>query len=103
MTKTLHDPDRGETPADPPAIPAGMTLESIIDLTGELAHLNELVLLHIDNNGGFTCQAAYFAAVRPVLDMLEIEIRGRYRDGMGKDEMKAIIRNWIDEEISSLQ
>ncbi len=29
-------------------VQSGLTLESIIDLTGELAHLNELVVLHLE-------------------------------------------------------
>ena len=85
------------------AIPSGMTLESIIDLTGEMEHLNELILLHLDKNGGFTCEAAYFSTVRPVLDLLEAEIRFRYVPGMNKNDMKLFISRWIDEEISLLQ
>lgn len=84
-------------------IPVGMTLESIIDLTGEMEHLNELVMLNLDKDGGFTCQAGYFSTVQPILDLLEVEIRVRYRPGMSKNEMKGIIGNWIDEEICSLQ
>jgi hypothetical protein len=84
-------------------LPVGMTLESIIDLTGEMEHLNELVMLHLDNTGGFTCPAAYFTAVQPLLDLLEVEIRVRYRPGMSRREMKHIVQDWIDTEISSLQ
>jgi hypothetical protein len=84
-------------------MPIGMTLESIIDLTGEMEHLNELVLLHLDQGGGFTCHAAYFSTVQPILDLLEGEIRVRYQPGMTKKELKQIIGNWIDEEICSLQ
>jgi hypothetical protein len=87
----------------PSELPIGMTLESIIDLTGEMEHLNELVMLHLDTTGGFSCSAAYFTTVQPILDLLEVEIRVRYRKGMTKDEMKRIVQNWIDEEISSLQ
>ena len=56
-------------------IPAGLTLENIIDLTGELEHLNELVVLHLDKAGGFTCTESYFSTVQPVLDLLEVEIQ----------------------------
>jgi hypothetical protein len=84
-------------------LPGSMTLESIIDLTGEMEHLNELVLLHLDTTGGFSCTSAYFNAVQPLLDLLEVEIRLRYRAGMTKTEMKQIVSNWIDDEISSLQ
>lgn len=86
-----------------PAMPAGMTLESLIDLTGEMEHLNELVMLHLDKGGGFTCTAAYFSTVQPILDMLEVEIRMRYRSGMTKNEIQLIIRDWIDQEICLLQ
>jgi hypothetical protein len=90
---------------DPPRsdLPGGVTLESIIDLTEELEHLNELVMLHLENNGGFMGKNAYFAVVQPVLDMLEDEIRMRYQTGMEKTELKQIIQDWIDQEIASLQ
>lgn len=95
--------EEGSSDLITPSMPAGMSLESLIDLTGEMEHLNELVLLHLDKDGGFTCTAAYFATVQPILDLLEGEIRVRYRAGMTKDELKLIIQEWIDEEICLLQ
>jgi len=38
-----------------------MTLENIIDRTGELEHLNELVMLQLNKAGGFTCTESYFS------------------------------------------
>jgi len=84
-------------------IPGGLTLESIIDLTGEMEHLNELVMLHLDKGGGFTCPSAYFTTVQPILDLLEVEIRVRYQPGMTKNEMKLVVQDWIDGEIHALQ
>jgi hypothetical protein len=84
-------------------VPTGMTLEGIIDLTDELAHLNELVLLHVENAGGFTCPSSYFTIVTPLLDMLEVEIRFRYRAGMSRDQMKLIVQDWIDKEIADVK
>ena len=81
-------------------IPQGMALETIIDLTGELEHLNELVMHHLEKEGGFTSPASYFAAVQPILDLLEFEIRIRYRPGMTLQEMKLLVQDWIDEEIA---
>jgi hypothetical protein len=81
----------------------GMTLERIVALTDELGHLNELVMLHLEKNGGFTSPAAYFTIVTPVLDMLEVEIRFRYRAGTSRDQMKLIVQDWIDKEIASLR
>jgi hypothetical protein len=86
-----------------PELPSGMTLEGIIDLTGEMEHLNELVLLHLEQNGGFTSTSAYFAAVRPILDDLESEIRSRYEPVMTREDLKSCISIWIDTEISMLQ
>ncbi len=106
------DPDDDNTgrpcPGDPDdgfmtALPANMTLENIVELTGEMDHLNELVLLTLDRDGGFTCTDAYFAAVQPILDLLEVEIRVRYRAGMSRSEMKLIVQDWIDSEIRELQ
>jgi hypothetical protein len=84
-------------------IPANMTLESIVDLTGELEHLNALVQLHLERSGGFQSTASYFTIVTPILDMLEVEIRVRYQDGMSRDQIKFIVRHWIDEEIAGLK
>ncbi len=109
---TSPDPEQYPAPpaSDSPAsgcghdtLPANLTLEQLIDLTGEMEHLNELVLLHLDKEGGFTCTAAYFSTVQPVLDLLEAEIRFHYRAAMSRDDMKAIICAWIDGEICLLQ
>jgi len=84
-------------------VPAGMTLESIIDMTGEMKHLYELVMLHVEKSGGVTGPASYFTLVSPILDMLEEEIRFRYHEGMSKDQMKLVIRDWINKEIAGMQ
>jgi hypothetical protein len=85
------------------AVPGGMTLENIIDLTGELEHLNELVMLHVEKSGGFTCTESYFCTVQPVLDLLEVEIRFRYHPQMNNQELKLLIQDWIDQEIAELK
>jgi hypothetical protein len=97
--------DQPDLPEDPfqSEMPVGMTLESVIDLTSELEHLNELVMLNLEKGGGFTCTASYFTVVQPILDLLEVEIRANYRNGMTKTEMKQIVADWIDAEISLLQ
>lgn len=84
-------------------VPGGMTLENIIDFCEEFEHLNELVMLHLEKEGGFTCPESYFSTVHPILDLLEVEIRIRYYTGMSKQEMKLLIQDWIDEEISLLK
>ena len=81
-------------------VPIGMTLENIIDRTGELEHLNELVMLHLEKSGGFTCTESYFSLVQPILDLLEVEIRLRYYHGMNYQEMKLLVQDWIDQEIA---
>jgi hypothetical protein len=84
----------------PCAVPQGMTLENIIDLTGELEHLNELIVLHLDKAGGFTCTETYFSTVQPVLDLLEVEIKIRYRSDMTLQELKLLVQDWVDKEIA---
>jgi hypothetical protein len=84
-------------------VPVGMTLENIIDRTGELEHLNELVMLQLDKSGGFTCTESYFSIVQPILDLLEVEIRVRYHHGMNHQEMKLLVQDWIDKEIAKLK
>ncbi|HRY74671.1 MAG TPA: hypothetical protein P5217_00125 [Methanoregulaceae archaeon] len=79
-----------------------LTLENIVDSTGEFEHLNELVVLHIRKCGGFSGTDAYLAAVTPILDLLEVEIRVKYSPGMSRARMKQIIHEWIDEEIANL-
>jgi hypothetical protein len=81
-------------------IPQGLTLEAIIDLTGEIEHLNELVMLHLEKEGGFTTPESYFSMVQPILDLLEFEIRIRSYPGMTQQAMKLVIQDWIDEEIA---
>jgi len=104
-----QDPeDTGEPGSDTPlsdnrTVPAGMTLENIIDFCEEFGHLNELVMLHLEKEGGFTCTESYFKTVHPILDLLEVEIRIRYHTGMSRQEMKLLIQDWIDEEISLLK
>lgn len=78
------------------------TLERIIDLTDEMTHLNELVLLHLEKCGGFTTHESYFSLVQPVLDLLEVEIGVRYHPGMTTTDMKLVVQDWIDCEIAKL-
>jgi hypothetical protein len=112
-TNRVPDPDdnnKSDIPANndgitdnntPPV--AGMTLENIIDQTGEIVHLNELIMLHIDKAGGFSCTESYFCIVQPILDLLEVEIRVRYHSGMNAQEMKLLIQDWIDNEIAEVK
>ncbi|WP_321508372.1 hypothetical protein [uncultured Methanoregula sp.] len=85
------------------AVPSAQTLESIIDMTGELEHLNELVMLHLNKTGGFKGPESYLTIVSPVLDNLETAIRRQYRPGMNRDELKLVIGCWIDREITGLR
>ena len=103
--KDRSSPDTPDEHCDPfsPEVPVGMTLESIVDLTGEMEHLNELVMLHVERAGGFSCTASYFTIVTPILDMLEVEIRFRYHDGMSRDQMKLVVQDWIDKEIACMK
>jgi hypothetical protein len=81
---------------------SGMTLENIVDKTGELEHLNELVMIHLKKRGGFTTPEAYFTAIEPVLDMLEIELRVRCASAMTLQQVKLVVQDWIDGEIREL-
>ncbi len=89
--------------SDDRTVPAGLTLENIIDFCEEFEHLNGLVMLHLEKEGGCTCTESYFNAVHPILDLLEVEIRIRYHTGTSRQEMKLLIQDWIDEEISLLK
>ena len=95
-----NSPASDENPSD---VAAGLTLEQIVDLTGEFVHLNELVMIHINNSGGFTGPDAYFKIVRPVLDKLEAELRTRCQPGTSTASMKLVIQDWIDKEIAALK
>ena len=92
-------PDPRNEPAD---LPACMTLESVVELTGEMEHLNELVLKTLEKEGGFTTPEAYFTTVQPILDLLEVCIRVRCNAGMTRTQLKIVIRDWIDGEIRAL-
>ncbi len=80
-----------------------LTLERIVDSTGEFEHLDELVRLSIDRCGGFKGTAEYFRTVTPILDLLEAEIRVHYSQGITRNQMKLIIQDWIDKEIAGLR
>ena len=61
MPETDPDDDcqKPSAPSDLPEgfstdMPVNMTLENILDLTGEMEHLNELIMLSLDKEGGFT-------------------------------------------------
>jgi hypothetical protein len=103
----VDDAKKTPVPPDPSDgvctdLPVNMTLEDIIDLTGEMEHLSELVMLYLKRDGGFTGTEAYFVTVRPILDLLEVEIRFRYRAGMSRNDLKLVIQDWIDSEIRLL-
>ena len=83
--------------------PGRLTLEQVVEMTGEFEHLNELVLLRLERSGGFTGTEAYFKTVHPILDMLEIEIRVKCTHDTTASRMKCIVREWIDREISELK
>ncbi len=94
-----------ENPAIPEMPQAGqcLTLEQIVDRTGEIEHLNELIVLNLEKAGGFTSAEDYLVMVAPILDLLEVEIRVRYRPGMTTKEMKLIVQDWIDAEIACIR
>jgi len=97
------EPGSDTSLTDETFIPAGLTLENIIDLTEEFEHLNELVILQIEKEGVITCPESYFNVVPPILDLLEVEIRLRYYHGMSNQEMKLLVQDWIDQEIAVLK
>lgn len=82
---------------------SGVSLEQVIDLTGEMEHLNNLVLCHLEKDGGFTNHGDYHEIVQPVLDRLEVAIQTRYRPGMNTQDVKLIVCDWIDNEIAHLR
>jgi len=86
-----------------PKVPVPVTLEGVVDFTGELEHLNELVVLHLEKSGGFTTPESYFSIVQPVLDLLELELRVRCNSGMTRQQVKLIVQDWIDEEIARMR
>jgi hypothetical protein len=69
-------------------------------MTGELEHLNELVMLHVEKSGGFSGTSLYFMLVTPILDQLEDAIRSQVSCDMTTDAIKEIIHVWIDQQIA---
>ena len=111
----MGDPEHGEngcgpdkpggekTSAGDPNWAGGMTLEAIVDATGEFEHLNELVILSIKKSGGLNSTRDYFETVTPILDLLEVEIRVRSVRGITQQQMKLVIQDWIDKEIAEIR
>lgn len=102
-TNTGREQQGGSDQVPDAVVPSPMTLEGVIDFTGELAHLNELVVLHLEKYGGFTSPESYFSTVQPILDLLEVELRVRCSAGMTQQQVKLIVQDWIDDEISLLR
>jgi len=105
MTETTAD-DQCHELLENPASSSGagtgntkLTLEEVVTMTGELEHLNELVLLHVEKSGGFSGTSLYFMLVTPILDQLENEIRSQSSCDMTTDAIKEIIHVWIDRQI----
>ncbi|MGA2104830.1 MAG: hypothetical protein ABSG06_05485 [Methanoregula sp.] len=91
-TAKKESSDPGVAPCQPssPETITGMSLEKIIEITGEFEHLNELVI------------DGYFRIVQPILDLLEVEIRVRCSvGGLNQQQMKLVIQDWIDQEIKA--
>jgi len=84
-------------------VPSLMTLEQIMEFTGEFEHLNELVVLYLKKNGGFSNNAEYFSCVQPLLDRLESEIRRQCWTNQSHDQITRIVKDWIDREISTFK
>lgn len=99
-----QEPHRDTLPEEPVSAgictgAGGLTLEQVIDMTGEFVHLHERVMLHITKTDGFSDTGTYFKTVQPILDLLEVEIRVRCRPGMTRQQVKLIVQDWIDQEI----
>jgi hypothetical protein len=60
-------------------------------------------MINLEKAGGFTSTEDYLVLVAPILDLLEVEIRVRYRPGMTVQQMKLIVQDWIDAEIACLK
>jgi hypothetical protein len=97
------EPSDNSSPCNPDQSLRGVTLEAIIDITGEFEHLNELVARHIEKSGGLKNTDDYFTIVTPILDLLEVEIRVRSVHGLTIKRMKLIIQDWIDKEIADIK
>jgi hypothetical protein len=105
LKDNLEDLENGSDqfiPVSKKEVPSLMTLEQIITFTGELEHLNELVVLHLEKSGGFSSTAEYFSCVQPLLDRLESEIRRQCWTNQSHDQIKQIVKDWIDREITTL-
>jgi len=103
MNGSRENANADERAACGPEMPDALTLEAIVEFTGEFGHLNELVMLRLEKEGGFTDPSAYFSLVNPVLDLLELEIRVRCVAGMSREQMRLVVKNWIDGEIANLR
>ena len=79
----------------------GLTLQDLIEGTGELEHLNTLVLRHLEEEGGFSGKEEYFTLVHPLLDELELHLRERLSPDMSIEEVKQIIHDWIEAKLGS--
>ncbi|NYT06189.1 MAG: hypothetical protein GKC04_07465 [Methanomicrobiales archaeon] len=86
-----------------------MTLETVIEKTGELDHLFALVERRCRAAGVVAASPDASAAaiveevINPLLAELECHLRGRLSPAMAEGEVKALIAAWIDDRIAELE
>jgi len=81
------------------AVPAGertgMSLEDILLATGEMEHMEELILLSAQGKSGIGPQEMLDSVIHPLLDDLEKYIRAEVSAPQDMECLRAAVRRWI--------
>lgn len=75
---------------------AGMSLEEILLLTGEMDHMKELLQHYARDKPGISPQEMLESVIHPLLDELENYIKSEASAPQDADHLKAVVHRWIE-------
>jgi hypothetical protein len=85
-----------------------ISLENVLEETGELDHLYRLVELKRQSvsieaeNRGELAEKMFVLVINPLLEELEVYLRGAMQPGMEVPEVKVLVSDWIDTQMALL-
>ena len=79
---------------------AGMALENILIVTGEMDHMNELLKHNAREKSGLSAQEMIDTVINPLLDELEDYIRSEVSAPQDTDFLKTVVHEWIRSKLN---
>lgn len=79
---------------------AGMALEEILLVTGEMDHMNELLHHYARDKSGIGPQEMLDTVIHPLLDELEGYIRSEVSAPQDTEYLKMVVHRWIESRLN---